>query len=155
MSASYAGAFKAVFLAVFIFVDLILFLVPFLMTRSRNRKLREYTITAEATVIDMSREHNKAYHGGGHNSGRHNNNAPMWYPTYQYAVGGQVFTHKSHVGTSAKPYEVGDKLKILVDPNNYEKYIIPDSKGFKLATGILWALFAFFLIGIVCAALFM
>jgi hypothetical protein len=150
MSASDAGAFKAVFLAVFIFVDLILFLVPFLMTRSRNKKLREYTITAEATVIDMSQERHGKHHSGGHNS-----NAPMWYPTYQYAVGGQVFTHKSHVGTSAKPYEVGDRLKILVDPNNYEKYVIPDSKGFKLATGILWALFAFFLIGIVCAAVFM
>ena len=143
-----AASFKAIFLAVFIFVDLILFLVPFLMTVSRRKKLREYTITAEATVIEVSSERQGTHYGAG------STGAPMWYPTYQYNVGGQVFTHKSHVGTSAKPYEVGDTLKILVDPTNYEKDIIPDSKGFKLATGILWALFAFFLIGIVCAAVF-
>ena len=148
MSDGSPAAAKTIVLAVLIFVDLVLFLVPFLMTRSRKKKMREYTLTAEATVIDMTSERHRVTHSGGHSR-----TAPMWFPTYQYTVNGQTFTHHSHVGTSEKHFEIGDRMKILVDPDNYEKYILADSPAFRLATGILWAIFAFFFIATVIAGI--
>lgn len=132
-----AGIFiKGVIVAVFAFVDIVLIMVPLLMTVSRRKKLRDFTLTAEATVTEM----NSSIPGSVHRTSR----TPLWYPTFQYTVDGRVYTHPSNAGTTEKHYEVGDRIKVLVDPNNHARYILPDSPGFRLATGILWAIAAFF-----------
>lgn len=128
-----------IILLIFGIVDTILVLVPLLMTVSRNKKLREYTQTAEAEVIDMSLGRAGLHYDVG-------NHTRAWYPTFRYSVNGQVITHQSNVGTTEKIYNVGETFKILVDPNNYNKFVIPESKAYKLAITILWILAGFFVV---------
>ena len=126
-------------LTVFAFVDIILLLIPFLMTRSRMKKLSEYSITAEATVIAMEQ------HASNSVRVRASTNfTPMYYPTFQYTVNGRVYTQPSRAGTTGKFFNVGDKVKVRVDPGDNSKYVLADNPGFKLATGILWAIAGFF-----------
>ena len=125
---------------VFLFVDIILFLVPLLMTLSRKKKLREYSIVTEAVIVEMNSHAMNSMRRTAHVA------TPMWFPTYQYMINGQTYTKPSQAGTTTKHYEVGDRVKILVDPNNFNNFTLPDNPGFKLATGILWAMAAFFFI---------
>lgn len=136
---------KGLVIAVFAFVDIVLIMVPLLMTVSRRRKLRDFTLTAEATVTEM----NNGVPGSHHRTSR----TPLWYPTYQYTVDGRVYIHPSSVGTTEKHYEVGDRIKVLVDPDNHARYILPDSPGFKLATGILWTIAAFFTVATIAVGI--
>lgn len=137
---------EMIVLLVFIFVDLVLILITALIKVSRNSKLRSYTLTAEATVtsMDMSRHHTNR-----------NDRSSMWYPTFSYTVNGVTYTAKSNVGTTSKPYEVGDRIKIKVDPQNPQKYVLVESKGFKIAFGVMSALSVFFVIFTVIAAVIM
>ena len=133
-------------LIMFVAIDLMLITITALIKKSRSTNLRNYTLTAEAvvTAMDMSRRHT-----------RRNDRSSMWYPTFGYTVNGVSYTAKSNVGTTSKPYEVGDRIKIKVDPQNPQKYVLIDSKGFKIAFGVMNALSVFFVIFTVIAAVIM
>ena len=145
MEADAAAVGGKIAIAVLVIVDLILLLVPILMKTSRNRKLARYTIVTEAVVTAMD---NGVYHA--HHTG---SSTPMWYPTFSYTVDGVTYEKRSNVGTTAKPFEVGDRLKIRVDPQDHNKYIMIKSKGFDIAFGVLMALAAFFIIATVITAI--
>ena len=138
MGGSVGNIAGKIVLIVFAGIDVILFLIPLLMTVSRKNKLSNYTLTVEATVVEMNT------HSINRLSDHYTSVTPMWFPVYQYTIDGQVFTHPSNVGTTKKHYEVGDRLKVRVDPADHSKYILAESPGFKLATGILWAIAIFF-----------
>ena len=72
---------------------------------------------------------------------------------FSYTVDGVTYEKRSNVGTTAKPFEVGDRLKIRVDPQDHNKYIMIKSKGFDIAFGVLMALAAFFIIATVITAI--
>ena len=140
------GYIGTIVLIVFVFVDIVLILITALLKISRNQKLRNYTLTAEATVtsMDSSRHH-----------ATRNDRSAMWYPTFTYTINGLNYIAKSNVGTTSKPYEVGDRVKIKVDPNDPQKYILTESKGFNIAFGVMSALSVFFVIFTVIAAVIM
>ena len=137
--------FGYIITAVFAFVDVILIIIPLMMTKSRNRKLQEYTLTAEAEVIKMDLKAMRSTYDMNRPKSR------MWFPTYRYYVNGIEYIKESHVGTSEKMFEVGHTMKIKVDPNDHNKYILIESRAFKLAVTILWILAAFFALAVVAS----
>ena len=134
---SAADLIGKVVILVFVFIDFVLFLVPTLMILSRSSKRRDYTLTAEATVIDLRAHNMDSFKMHYHNA------TPMYFPVYQYTINGQVYTHQSNAGTTKQYFKIGDRMKVLVDPSDHSKFILADSPGFKLATRILYATAAF------------
>ncbi len=76
--------------AVFAFVDVILIIIPLMMSKSRNRKLQEYTLTAEAEVIKMDLKAMRSTYDMNRPKSR------MWFPTYRYYVNGIEYIKESH-----------------------------------------------------------
>ena len=124
---------------VFIGVAVILFIIPTLMISSRKKKLRRYLYETEAEVISMDR---RRFTVGKPDPG----NPPLWVPTFRYYAGGQEFIRQSHVGTTKKLYEVGDRLAVKVDPYDPQKYVLVENKPFYLAVGILYSISGAFIV---------
>lgn len=124
---------------VFITIGVIFFAIFLLVTKSRKKQLREYTIATEAVIVDMTLREPETFP-----SRTQTGVTPLWFPTYQYTINGTVFTVQSIVGTESKEHEVGDRIRILVDPKDHNRYALADIPRFRLAAGVLFAMAAFF-----------
>ena len=132
--------------AVFGCVTLILFLIPTLMILSRRKKLQRFIYETEAEVIDIRQERFKT----GYDYDLHTR---LFVPVFRYYVGGQEIIHHSRVGTSENIYSIGQRVPVRVDPYDPRKFVLVNSKPHKLATGILYAISAFFLLATIASAL--
>ncbi|MBR0484223.1 MAG: DUF3592 domain-containing protein [Oscillospiraceae bacterium] len=133
----------SVIIAVFISIGVLLGIIAGIMTISRKKKSETYTYQTNAVVIAMER---KSTSMNGHSS-------RLWFPVFSYQYQNQKFQKQSHVGTSAQIYQAGQSVAIQINPQNPEQFLLVDSIPFRLATKILWALSAFFIVGTVAVAL--
>ena len=134
-----------ILIAVFGFVAVLLAVIPSLMIKARRDKLRKYLYETEAEVIDIRQERFKT----GYDYDLHTR---LFVPVFRYYAGGQEIIHHSRVGTSENIYSIGQRVPVRVDPYDPRKFVLVNSKPHKLATGILYAISAFFLLATIASA---
>ncbi|MBQ9279741.1 MAG: DUF3592 domain-containing protein [Clostridia bacterium] len=47
-----------------------------------------------------------------------------YYPVVEYQAGDQTVSKKSSIGSNPSPYQVGDKVEVLYNPDEVEEFII-------------------------------
>ena len=74
-----------------------------------------------------------------------------WYPVYEYKVGDAIYTRISNIGNVKKQYEIGQKVNILVNPNNPEEIYNDNEKQELIGKIFLVVGIALLLIGLLVA----
>ncbi len=90
--------------------------------KSHEKKLETYTYETEAIISDFVKK-DKYY-----------------FPVFEYDYWGRHIQKQSNIGLSSQTYHVGDSMKIKVNPENPEQYVIQDDKlvkfGYSVNLGI-------------------
>ncbi len=139
---------KMIIILIMSAVSFVLLLVPTLMTVFRKKKLDSYEFETDAEVVDCKRVN---MHSANHIDPYRND--PMWIPTFRYSYGGHTYQHESHVGTTKKLFEKGDKVPIKVSTQDPTRFVLVKSYAYKLATIILYITGAFFTAGTIASAI--
>lgn len=74
-----------------------------------------------------------------------------WYPVYEYKVGDAIYTRISNIGNVKKQYEIGQKVNILVNPNNPDEIYNDNEKQELIGKIFLVVGIALLLIGLLVA----
>ena len=74
-----------------------------------------------------------------------------WYPVYEYKVGNAIYTRISNIGNVKKQYEIGQKVNILVNPNNPDEIYNGNEKQKLIGNIFLSVGIAFLLIDLIVA----
>ena len=70
---------------------------------------------------------------------------------YEYKVGNAIYTRISSIGNVKKQYEIGQKVNILVNPNNPDEIYNENEKQKLIGNIFLLVGIALLLIGIIAA----
>lgn len=113
-------------------------LMLFFVIRSYVRKKRRCTAGADAEVIDLrvSVSHDS------------DGDTTTYAPVYRFWYGGEEHTVTSNIYSSGRQYAVGDRVTLMIDPENPETFFDPgrDRKN-AIFFGAIAALFLLFGIG--------
>jgi len=123
------------FSIIFGLVGLLLIGIGVFIKQSYKKKLQTYTIETEATVTDMRRTGNGSS------------------PVFEYIHDYQVFRKNSSVSTNPPMYQVGDVIKIRINPENPKQFVPVDDKIGKFASMILFIIGGVFIFSAIILAM--
>lgn len=129
-------------IAILVFVASILVFVYYMVTRLTGKNRVKDYIEVEATVINVYEKQ-----AAGSRAGKRK----VYCPVFSYEWKGFTRTLESEVWSGSTNFKVGDKVKLLVDPDDSSKFRYKDMTVDPLNRIIF--IFLFMLGAIICAAL--
>lgn len=107
--------FKGLFCGIFMLVGTIFVLIAYFTQKSYTYKKERCTKYVTGYVSDIVRETHRDDDGNDHTS---------LYPEFTYTIDGLTYIKQSNFGSNKSQYHIGKHVNILVDPNNYDTYIV-------------------------------
>ena len=102
-----------------IIVGVIFIVVGVFMYIKNNYLVKNCTVEAVATVVDMKQEFSTDDTGGSY----------MYYPIIEYEANGNTVRVVTDNGSSTPQYNINDKINILYNPNKTKEYIVKGDKS--------------------------
>lgn len=128
--------FLWIFCPIWIGLGVIFAAIGFGMKMYSAKRRKICTIPASATVVDMIET--TSYNHDSHRS------TTSYCPVIEYYANGDMITSKFSYSSSPKPYEIGDTLNIMYNPNEPKSFIDLGEKTIPLISTI------FAIVGVVC-----
>ena len=94
---------------------------------------KENAIKVDATVSDMVLEESS--------------NGPIWATEVEYEYKGDTHTYMPSVRSNPKPYEIGDNVTILIDPEDNSKVMLDSKTELFFGPFMVGIFFIFTLLG--------
>jgi len=128
---------------IFMSIGMVMLVVVFYLLYT-HQQFEKNALTVKGTVVEF-----QSYESRNKNS----SSTTMYTPVFEYEFKGKKYTYVSTSSSNIKEYEVGERLDILVDPENpsevlvnsfMEKWFLPILLGFMgaLFTGLGYLAFA-------------
>ena len=112
-----------------IIIGIVLLTAGAFLLIKNNMLIKNCTVEAEATVVDMDQEYS-ADDGGDY----------MYYPIIEYKVGEETVRATMSKGSGTPEYNINDKIAILYNPDNTEEFIVKGESSSKLISILFIAL---------------
>ncbi|MBE5935885.1 MAG: hypothetical protein E7262_08875 [Lachnospiraceae bacterium] len=106
---------------IFIGAGILFMILSIILTISRKRKEKLYTLRTTATVVDIEVSISNFESSMG----------PVHKPVFEYYVNGKSFKDTYFIGTNPPTYKKDDRVELLLNSNDPSKYIIADAKANK------------------------
>lgn len=136
------GTFFIVFSVIFIIIGICAACAP-------KMKSKKCTETVMAEVIDLLPVKSSSKSGRGHNR-----TSITYRPVFSYTYNGKDYRAESSTSSDPPAFQVGETVKLKIDPNNPKNFYAPSDKTYGLL-GIIFSAMGgiFLLIGILLVAL--
>lgn len=102
-----------------IIVGILFLVVGVFMYFKNNNLIKNCTVEAIATVVDMKQELDTDS----------NDTTYLYYPIIEYKAGENTVRVTMDSGSSTPRYNINDKITVLYNPNNTKEFIVKGEKG--------------------------
>lgn len=116
--------------AIFAFVGLCFLAFSIIMTIIPKNQEKKCTEEVTAVVVDMNEMRST------HKSGKRHYTTTTYAPVYRYEYNGEEYTKKSNLSSSNPKFSLGDKVKIMLDPNDPTNFYAPDDNTMSVLSTI-------------------
>lgn len=116
--------------AIFAFVGLCFLAFGIVMTIIPKNQEKKCTEEVTAVVVDMDEIKST------HRTKKRHYTTTTYAPVYRYEYNGKEYTKKSNVSSSNPKFTEGDKVKIMLDPNDPTKFYVPDDNTMSILSTI-------------------
>lgn len=104
-----------------------------------NKHLKAKRLNTEEAVAEVVAYHTEISHGS---KGRR---STSYYPVVRYQVNGEWFENRTDTGRGSKPFNLGDQIKIMYNPENPASFHIYGDNSSFIFGGIFMAIGVFLL----------
>ena len=102
-----------------IIVGILFLVVGVFMYFKNNNLIKNCTVEAIATVVDMKQELSTDSDDASY----------LYYPIIEYKAGANTIRVTMDSGSSTPRYNINDKITVLYNPNNTKEFIVKGEKG--------------------------
>ncbi len=89
---------------------------------SSKQSEKNCTFETKGTVVELVEKRSRNKHG----------TSTTYAPVFEYEYNGKVYKYESKLATSPKPFEVGDKVTVMVDPDDPKEIYVPEYKTVRI-----------------------
>lgn len=107
--------FKILFCGVFSLVGLVFTIVGICVYQNHTHKVEVCTYEVAGSVIDLEAKRSTNSDG---------DSTTAYYPVFRYEVGDLTYVKESNSGSSNPRYHIGESVVMLLNPNNYDEYLV-------------------------------
>lgn len=115
--------FKLIFCSVWLLVGIVFAIVGYFTFKGYKEKELKCTYEVSGMVSDLIRKVSEDSDG---------NESVSYHPVFTYRVGDLTYIKEYSYGGSSSNYHIGEDVILLLDPNNYDEYLVKGDISPKL-----------------------